>query len=190
LAAISSIGVFCGSNAGSRPTYATLTAVAGTAIARRGLTLVYGGGGIGLMRVLADAALAAGGRVIGVIPRYLIDREAGHAGLSELEVVDTMAERKARMGKLSDAYLTLPGGLGTLDELTEAWTWTQLGLERKASGLLNAYGYYDPLIGFLDRAVEEGFLPLEHRRILRIDTDLDRLLDRLSADVESGAPGK
>jgi uncharacterized protein (TIGR00730 family) len=179
MTSISSICVFCGSNPGQRPEFAAIAARTGATIARRGLTLVYGGGGIGLMGVLADAALAAGGRVVGVIPGYLLDREVGHSSLSELEVVETMAQRKVRMGARSDAYLTLPGGLGTLDELTEAWTWSQLGLEDKPSGLLNALGYFDPLLEFLDRAVVEGFLPVRHRRILRVDTDLERLLDCL-----------
>jgi hypothetical protein len=151
----------------------------GELIAGRGWTLVYGGGKVGLMGELANAALAAGGHVVGVIPGMLVEREVGHAGLSELHVVRTMAERKAVMGDRSDAFLTLPGGIGTLDELSEAWTWTQLGLQRKPSGLLNVAGYFDPLLAFLDRAISEGFLAERHGRLLLVDTDADRLLDRL-----------
>ena len=122
-------------------------------IARRGWTLVYGGGSVGLMGILADAALAAGGRVVGVIPRFLYEREVGHDGLTELEIVATLTERKVRMGELSDGFLSLPGGIGTMDELFEALSWAQLGLEAKPNGLLNVNGYYDDLVAFLDRAV-------------------------------------
>jgi uncharacterized protein (TIGR00730 family) len=131
------------------------------------------------MGALADAAIAAGGRVIGVIPQMLIDREVGHANLSELHVVRTMAERKEMMGVMSDGFLTLPGGTGTMDELFEAWTWTQLGLHRKPSGLLNYRGYYDPLIAFLDRAVSEGFLDAQYRDALWIDEQAERLIQRM-----------
>lgn len=176
-----SLCVFCGSSPGTRPDYAALASRAGALIARRNLTLVYGGGRVGLMGALADAALAAGARVIGVIPQMLIDREVGHAGLSELHVVRTMSERKLLMGDLSDAFLALPGGIGTMDELFEAWTWTQLGLHRKPCALLNQDGYYDPLIAFLDRAVEEGFLLPRYRAALLVDTGLESLLERLVA---------
>lgn len=176
------ISVFCGSKPGVQPGYAALAADVGRMIAQRGVTLVYGGGRVGLMGALADAALAAEGRVIGVIPQMLIDREVGHANLSELHVVRTMAERKEMMGELSDAFLTLPGGTGTMDELFEAWTWTQLGLQRKPNGLLNHDGYYDPLIAFLDRSVTEGFLDARHRAQLWVDTDAARLIDRLCPD--------
>jgi len=154
----------------------------GTLIAQRGVAIVYGGGRVGLMGALAEAALAANGRVIGVIPQMLIDREVGHSGLSELHVVRTMAERKELMGSLSDGFLTLPGGTGTMDELFEAWTWTQLGLQRKPSALLNFGGYYDPLIAFLDRAVEQGFLDAHSRANLWVDDDADRLIARLCAN--------
>jgi uncharacterized protein (TIGR00730 family) len=130
---------------------------------------------------LADAALAAGGRVVGVIPQMLIDREVGHGGLSELHVVRTMSERKLLMGDLADAFLALPGGIGTMDELFEAWTWTQLGLHRKPCALLNHRGYYDPLLAFLERAVDEGFLQPRYRAALLVERDLDALLERLAA---------
>lgn len=175
-----SICVFCGSSAGDRPGYLTLARELGELLAARDLTIVYGGGRVGLMGALADAALAAGGRVVGVIPQMLLDKEVGHAGLSELHVVTTMAQRKLMMGDLSDAFLTLPGGIGTMDELFEAWTWTQLDLHRKPCGLLNYQGYYDPLIQFVDRAVDEGFLRPRHRAALIVDTDMERLLDRLA----------
>ena len=151
----------------------------GAAIASRNVAIVYGGGRVGLMGALADAALAANGRVVGVIPQMLFDREVAHTGLSELHVVRTMAERKDMMGELSDAFLTLPGGTGTMDELFEAWTWTQLGLQRKPSALLNFGGYYDPLIQFLDRSVAEGFLDERNRSNLWVDDDLDALIERL-----------
>jgi uncharacterized protein (TIGR00730 family) len=143
--------------------------------------LVYGGGRVGLMGALADAALAAGGRVVGVIPQMLLDKEVGHPGLSELHVVSTMAQRKQLMGDLSDTFITLPGGIGTMDELFEAWTWTQLDLHRKPCGLLNHAGYYDALIEFLDHAVERGFLRPRHRAALIVDTDMSRLLERLTS---------
>ena len=177
------ISVFCGSRAGNQPGYMTLAADVGRMIAQRGATLVYGGGRVGLMGALAEAALAANGRVIGVMPQMLIDREVGHANLSELHVVRTMAERTEMMGVLSDAFLSLPGGTGTMDELFEAWTWSQLGLQRKPNGLLNYGGYYDPLIDFLDRSVTEGFLDVRNRASLWVDTDPARLIDRLCADV-------
>jgi uncharacterized protein (TIGR00730 family) len=170
--------VFCGSSSGSDD-YLAMAREAGTLIAQSGVALVYGGGRVGLMGALADAALAANGRVIGVIPQMLVDREVGHSGLSELHVVRTMAERKELMGTLSDAFLALPGGIGTMDELFEAWTWTQLGLQRKPSGLLNFRGYYDSLVTFLDHAVEQGFLSAANRANLWVDDDLERLIRRL-----------
>jgi len=176
-----SLCIFCGSSPGNRPAYAALAVSTGDLLARRGLTLVYGGGRVGLMGALADAALAAGGRVVGVIPQMLIDREVGHAGLSQLHVVRTMSERKLLMGDLSDAFLALPGGIGTMDELFEAWTWTQLGLHRKPCALLNMDGYYDPLLAFLDHAVDEGFLEPRYRAALLVADDLETALDRLTA---------
>jgi uncharacterized protein (TIGR00730 family) len=176
-----SLCVFCGSSPGKRPAYAALAVSTGEMIASRGLTLVYGGGRVGLMGALADAALAAGGRVVGVIPQMLIDREVGHAGLSQLHVVRTMSERKLLMGDLADAFLALPGGIGTMDELFEAWTWTQLGLHRKPCALLNLDGYYDPLIAFLDRAVDEGFLEPRYRAALLVADELESALELLAA---------
>jgi uncharacterized protein (TIGR00730 family) len=176
-----SICIFCGSSPGNNPEYLQLARATGRAIAERGLTLVYGGGKVGLMGAVADAALTAGGRVVGIIPQMLLDREAGHPGLSELHVVTTMAERKLMMMELSDAFLTLPGGIGTLDELFEAWTWTQLDLHDKPSGLLNYRGYYDALIQFLDLAVSEGFQRPRHRAALLVDTEVEALLDQLQA---------
>jgi uncharacterized protein (TIGR00730 family) len=174
-----SVCVFCGSSPGDRPGYLQLARDLGGLLAQRGITLVYGGGRVGLMGALADAALQRGGRVVGVIPQLLLDKEVGHSGLSELHVVSSMAERKYAMGELADAFLTLPGGIGTMDELFEAWTWTQLDLHRKPCGLLNYQGFYDPLIDFLDRCVKEGFLRPRHRAALLVDTDAKRLIDRL-----------
>jgi uncharacterized protein (TIGR00730 family) len=176
-----SLCVFCGSSVGNDPRYLEIARRLGAAVAERGATLVYGGGRVGLMGALADAALLAGGKVIGVIPQLLLDREAGHKGLSELHVVDTMARRKQMMGDLSDAFLTLPGGIGTMDELFEAWTWTSLGLQDKPSGLLNHEGYYDALLQFLDSTVEKGFLRPRYRSILIVERELEPLLDQLLA---------
>lgn len=175
--------VFCGSNPGERPGYCRLASEVGELLARRQVTVVYGGGRVGMMGALADAALAAGGEVIGVIPRLLMDKEVGHAGLTELTVVESMAERKIMMGHRADAFLTLPGGIGTMDELFEAWTWAQLGLQIKPNGLLNYEGYYDPLIQFADRAVTEGFLKPLSRAKLLVDTDMPRLVDKLIAEA-------
>src|SRR5262249_19565137 len=150
--AMKSIGVFCGSSFGAKPEYTAAAREVGALLARRGIALVYGGGKVGLMGVVADAALAEGGRVIGVIPQLLMKKEVAHAGLTELRVVASMTERKLLMGELSDAFIALPGGIGTLDEFFEVWTWTQLGLQTKACGLLNVDGFFDPLIEFLDRA--------------------------------------
>jgi uncharacterized protein (TIGR00730 family) len=179
-----SLCVFCGSSSGVRTDYAELAATLGTLLAQQGTDVVYGGGRVGLMGVLADAALFAGGRVIGVIPQFLLDKEVGHSGLTELRVVETMSQRKWLMGELADAFVALPGGIGTMDELFEAWTWTQLGLHRKPCGLLNFQGYYDPLLAFLDRAVAEGFLRPRHRAGLWVDENLQSLI----AKLDSGLP--
>ncbi|HEY4368003.1 MAG TPA: TIGR00730 family Rossman fold protein [Steroidobacteraceae bacterium] len=176
-----SVCVFCGSNAGDDPGYLALARDLGALLANRGLTLVYGGGRVGLMGALADAALAAGGRVVGVIPQILLDKEVGHRGLTQLHVVNTMAARKQLMADLSDAFITLPGGIGTMDELFEAWTWTQLELHHKPCGLLNYNGYYDALIRFADHAVDSGFLRPRHRAALIVDTDMASLLERLTS---------
>jgi uncharacterized protein (TIGR00730 family) len=174
------ICVFCGSSPGVNPLYAEVAQAVGSEIARRGWTLVYGGGSVGLMGILADAALEAGGRVIGVIPRFLYEWEVGHDGLTELEIVETLTERKVRMGDLSDAFLSLPGGIGTMDEMFEALSWAQLGLETKPNGLLNVNGYYDGLIAFLDRATVEGFMKPQHRGLLHVSSDPRALLDALA----------
>jgi hypothetical protein len=176
---LTAIAVFCGSSTGADPAFAEAARAVGLGIARRGWTLVYGGGSVGLMGVLADAALAAGGRVVGVIPRFLYEREVGHDGLSEFEIVDTLTERKVRMGALANAFLTLPGGIGTLDELFEALSWSQLGLDPKPNGLLNVNGYYDDLVAYLDRAVASGFVKPAHRALLKVDSDHAALLDAL-----------
>ncbi len=173
--------VYCGSNVGARPAYARAAVSLGEALAARGLELVFGGGRVGLMGVLADAVLAAGGRAVGVIPEALVARDVAHRGLSELKVVASMHERKAIMAELSDAFVALPGGLGTLEELAEAATWTQLDLHRKACGLLNVEGYYDALLAQLDRAVADRFVRPAHRAIIVADADPVALLDRLAA---------
>ena len=173
------ICVFCASSPGADPLYAETAQAVGIEIARRGWTLVYGGGSVGLMGILADAALDAGGWVIGVIPRFLYEREVGHDGLSELEIVETLTERKVRMGDLSDAFLSLPGGVGTMDEMFEAWSWTLARLQDKPSGLLNTAGYYDDLIAFLDRSVADGLLKPAARQLLEVSADPFALLDCL-----------
>ncbi len=158
--------VFCGSNAGRRPEYRDAAVTLGRLLAREGIGVVYGGASVGLMGALADAALAAGGEVIGVLPRALMDREVGHSGLSDLRVVGSMHARKALMAELSDAFIALPGGAGTLEEIFEVWTWAQLGDHQKPCGLLNVAGFYDGLAGFLDHAAAEGFMRAEHREML------------------------
>ncbi|HYM35804.1 MAG TPA: TIGR00730 family Rossman fold protein, partial [Steroidobacteraceae bacterium] len=140
---------------------------------------VYGGGRVGLMGALADAALDAGGRVIGVIPKILYKKEVAHEGVTELRVVESMSERKAVMGQLSDAFVALPGGIGTMDELFEVWTWTQLGLQHKLAALLNVEGYFDALVQFIDHAVAQGVLKPQHRKSLLVDANAERLLDRV-----------
>lgn len=171
--------VFCGSASGSRPEFAEAARLVGREAGRRGWTLVYGGGRVGLMGVLADAALEAGARVVGVIPRFLYEREVGHEGLASLEIVDSFAVRKERMGQLADAFLSLPGGVGTMDEMFEAWSWTLAGLQNKPSGLLNVAGYYDELLRFLDRAVADGLLRAKARELLSVESDPVALLDGL-----------
>ena len=176
-----SICVFCGSNAGRSAVYADAARALACAIAAQGLTLVYGGGNIGLMGVLAETALAAGGRVIGVTPRRLLEKEVVHRGLTELRVVESMHERKALMAELSDAFIALPGGLGTFEETFEVLTWTQLGFHRKPCGLLNVAGFYDRLTAFLDHAVAERFLKAEHRDMVLVGSDPEALIARLGS---------
>lgn len=173
--------VFCGARAGASAAYAETARAFGALVARRGLGLVTGGGALGLMGIVTDAALAAGGEVIGVIPGSLVEREVAHARLTERVVVRDMFERKGRMMALADAFVALPGGMGTLDEITEVLTWTQLGLFAKPCGLVNVGGYWDPLLAMLDRAVEAGFLSPEHRALTQVDDDAARLLERFAA---------
>jgi uncharacterized protein (TIGR00730 family) len=176
-----SVCVFCGSNSGAGEAYAGAARNLARAIARRRLALVYGGGSIGLMGILADAALEAGGNVIGVTPRRLVEREVAHSGLTELRVVETMHERKALMADLSDAFVSLPGGLGTLDETFEMLTWIQLGYHRKPCALLEVNGYFERLTAFLDHAVEQRFLTAAHRAMLIVERDPEAVLDRLAS---------
>jgi uncharacterized protein (TIGR00730 family) len=176
-----SICVFCGASSGKDPRYAAAAAAVGERLATRGIQVVYGGGHLGLMGAVADAALAAGGRVIGVIPRGLVDRELAHRGVSELRIVDTLHQRKAVMAELSDGFIALPGGLGTLEELAEVLSWAQLDLHAKPIGLLDVGGYFGSLEGFLDHAVSEGFVAERHRRLLLVDDDIDRLLAAFAA---------
>lgn len=172
--------VFCGSSPGRDPAFLAAARAFGAMLARERITLVYGGGHVGLMGVLADASLQAGGRVVGVIPQALWDREVGHGGLTELHVVGTMHERKAKMAELADAFVALPGGLGTLEEIFEVWTWGQLGIHRKPCGFLDVNGYYAPLLAFLDAAVESGLIRPQHRAMAVVDTDGESLLRRLA----------
>ena len=171
-----SICVFCGSRPGVRPAYRAAAELLGKTLAERGLELVYGGGNVGLMGVVADACLAAGGKVVGVIPRALMEWEVGHEGLSRLEVVDSMHTRKARMAELADGFIALPGGLGTFEELFEILTWAQLGFHNKPTALLNVEAYYQPLIQLMDRGVGEGFMKAENRGLLLAEDNLFALL--------------
>jgi len=173
--------VFCGANPGARTAYGAAARDLGACLARRGVGLVYGGASVGLMGEVANAALAEGGEVLGVIPRALWEREVAHEGLTRLEVVGSMHERKARMADLADAFIALPGGVGTLEELFEVWTWAQLGMHAKPCGLLDVEGYYGPLLRFVDHAVAESFLREAHRGMLHVDDDPARLLGAFEA---------
>lgn len=168
--------VFCGSSMGSKPAYAKAARQLGHALASRNLGLVYGGTNVGTMGELANAALEGGGEVIGVVPTIFVEKRISHAALSDLRVVNSMHERKGLMAELSDAFIALPGGLGTIDELFEMVTWTQLGIHRKPCGLLNICGYYSKLADFLDYAVSEGFIREPHRSLILIDESPDALL--------------
>jgi uncharacterized protein (TIGR00730 family) len=183
------ICVFCGSNAGTNPAYREAAAALGELLIRRGIELVYGAGNIGLMGVIADAVLARGGKVIGVIPEALMAKEVGHVGLTELRIVGSMHERKAIMADLSDAFIAMPGGFGTFEEFCEMVTWSQLGIHAKPCGLLNVEGYYDPLLQLFDHAVQEGFLREENRRLVLEDREPEKLLAKL-ASFEPIAAGK
>ena len=175
------ICVFCGSSPGARPEYVHAARYLGETLAQRGLTLVYGGAKVGTMGQVAQAALAAGGEVIGVIPRALVEMEVAYTGLSDLRVVDTMHERKALMADLADGFVALPGGLGTIDEFFEVLTWAQLGMHHKPCGLLNVCGYYDRLIDFLDHAVEQQFVQAAHRHMVLVAESAEALLDAFVA---------
>jgi len=176
-----SLCVYCGSRPGELPIYSEAARAVGHEIGRRGWQLVYGGGRAGLMGVVADAALEAGASVVGVIPHSLMDRELGHVGLTELHVVDTMHQRKTLMAERSDAFLALPGGIGTFEELFEVWTWRQLGYHDKPIGLLNVAGYYDALLRFLQHSLDQGFMASAQSELLEVDADALALVERLGA---------
>ncbi len=176
-----SLCVYCGSRPGELPAYAAAARAVGREIGRRGWQLVYAGGRAGLMGIVADAALEAGATVVGVIPHSLMDRELGHAALTELHVVDTMHQRKKMMAERSDAFLALPGGIGTFEELFEVWTWRRLGYHDKPIGLLNVAGYYDALLGFLHHSLGQGFMASPPSDLLQVDSDAPALVERLGA---------
>jgi uncharacterized protein (TIGR00730 family) len=179
MTAISRICLFCGANVGTRPGYVAAARALGEHLAAHGMTLVYGGGSVGLMCVAADATLAAGGKVVGIITRELMDREVGHAGLTELHVVASMHERKALMAARSDAFVALPGGYGTFDELCEMLTWDQLGIQAKPVVLVNVDGYFDGFLAQLDRAVEDRLLTPANRAMLAVAGDVPTALEAL-----------
>lgn len=174
------ICVFCGSSVGDSVAYEEGARLLGRTLAGSGITVVYGGASVGLMGTLADAALEAGGEVIGVIPKALQEREISHGNLTDLRLVGSMHERKALMSGLSDGFIAMPGGAGTLEEFFEVWTWEQLGEHSKPCGLLNVAGYYDPMLSFLDHMVTQGFLSEEHRAMVLVERKPERLLERLS----------
>lgn len=176
---IDALCLYCGSSPGTNPAYQQAARHFGETLARQKIKLVFGGGSVGLMGIAADACLAAGGEVVGVIPTLLMEKEVGHKGLTEMHVVADMHQRKALMTELSDGFIALPGGYGTLDELFEALTWLQLSYHLKPVGLLNVAGFFDHLIGFLDHARDERFLREMHRNALNVDADLERLIDKL-----------
>ncbi|MGH7796546.1 MAG: TIGR00730 family Rossman fold protein [Candidatus Binatia bacterium] len=182
------ICVFTGSRRGSWPLYAEAATALGCEIVRRGYGLVYGGGNVGLMTVIADTVLESGGHVTGVIPNALVSKEAAHRGLSDLRRVGSMHERKALMAELSDGFVAMPGGIGTMEEFFEALSWAQLGLHEKPCGLLNVSGYYDRLIEFLDRAVSEDFIKPEHRALMIVEAQPDKLLDRFEQSWRKRSP--
>jgi uncharacterized protein (TIGR00730 family) len=181
------ICVFAGSSRGARPEYAGAARELARSLVERGCGLVYGGGNIGLMAVIADAVLERGGQAVGVIPEFLVDKELAHRGLTELRIVKSMHERKAVMAEISDGFLGLPGGIGTMEEFFEVLSWAQLDLHDKPCGLLNTRGYYDPIVGFLDRGVDEGFLKPKHRSLLLVEAEPEKLLDRFEAFVAARA---
>ena len=177
---IKRVCVYCGSNSGSLPAYAEAARELGSELARRGLGLVYGGGRVGLMGIVADAVLAGGGEVIGVIPQGLAKKEVAHFDLKDLRIVNSMHERKALMVELADAFIAMPGGFGTLEEFCEVLTWAQLGIHRKPHGLLNVAGFYDSLLTFFDHAMERNFIRAVHRELVITESDPARLLDLIA----------
>jgi len=172
--------VFCGSSTGNKPEYAVGARELGLVLAKQNIDLVYGGGHVGLMGIVADAAMSAGAKAIGIIPRCLADKEVAHKGLTELKVVHTMHERKAQMSELSDGFIAMPGGFGTLEELFEVITWAQLGIHKKPFGLFNVGGYFDKLIEFMDFQVAEGFVPQRHRDMIIVADEAEQLVELLS----------
>lgn len=182
--------VFCGSNPGARTDYAAMARALGEELVARDLRLVYGGASVGLMGVVADTVLAGGGTAIGVIPQQLVDKEIAHPGLSELRVTGSMHERKALMADLSDGFIALPGGYGTLEEFAEVLTWSQLGFQHKPCGLLDVAGFYAPLLEFFDGAITERFIRVEHRRLVLSDDDPGALLDALESWTQPAATEK
>lgn len=180
--------VFCGSSPGRDPVYVEAAQALARELSARRLRLVYGGGSVGLMGALADAVLAAGGEAVGVIPYSLWEREVGHRNLTECHIVDTMHQRKAMMADLADGFIALPGGLGTLEETLEIWTWAQLGIHRKPVGLLNVRGYFDPLLAFVEHGVAERFIRTEHAGMLLVDSSPDALLDQFETYVAPVVP--
>lgn len=174
-----SVCVFCGSSVGDDTAFADGARRLAGDLVERGYSLVYGGGSVGLMGVLADAMLAAGGRVVGVIPRMLWEREVGHKGLTDLRIVETMHERKAMMAELSDGFIAMPGGIGTFEEFFEVWTWGQLGVHRKPCALLNVDGYFDPMLAMIDTMIRRRFLKSEYREMVLVDTTPGALLARM-----------
>jgi len=175
------LAVFCGSNPGARPEYVEGARAFGRLLCQRGIGVVYGGSSVGLMAAIAEAVLDELGDIIGVIPKMLVEREVAHRALSDLRIVGSMHERKALMAELSDGFVALPGGIGTLEEFFEIWTWAQLGVHEKPCGLLNIAGYFDPLLEFLDRAVEEKFVRDVHRSMVIVESDAAALLDRFES---------
>ena len=188
MAPLRRVCVFCGSSRGTSAVYRDAAEALARTMVTRGIGLVFGGGGVGLMGILADAVLAAGGHAIGVIPHALVAREIAHTGLPDLRVVGSMHERKALMAELADGFLALPGGFGTFEEFCEAITWTQLGLHQKRCGLLNVAGFYDPLLALFDRAVADGYLKAANRSLVADDTDPAVLLDKLSLPLTAPEP--
>lgn len=187
--AIGAVAVYCGSRHGADPAFAEAARTTGGTLARRGIAVVYGGGSVGLMGIVADAALEAGGEVHGVITRALLDKELQHRELTSLAVVETMHERKAAMADRADAFVALPGGFGTFDELFEVITWTQLGIHDKPCGILDVNGFFGPLVGMMDDATAHGFVRPEHRRSVLVDTSIGVLLDRMLGWSPVGGPG-